>query len=508
MSYQIKSTPFFRRMFNNSKKNGQLQKLRDEYERIQEFNDRTLEMKMRDLRLKRLFREIEEMKEGAGGADADPGTKAAPGAGGTSSPSSRARRSHGGDGRTLNRRHYSMGNSLREQRIHDLRVETLTRARELGKEISRRNALMAEAGTGRFLRSEIRLTAKMQAAEDARRDADDRRERAAKRISYGNDMSRQNIQRLLLSRQRRLLGGSRSPAGFNEVPHHLDMRPIFPNFPLNFNQLRDEQEEADALEAQPSCSTIEEEPPMTSEEERDSEERRIRELRNRNPELAAELERRRRRRQEDDEAEEEEQLQRRRRQLRHEDTSPLRLTRISLSSIGKENGIMNASSAAATAGTSPMDLRCSYREQDDASADSDQEMHTAPLANEDRLEESRCALISFRQPPRGVPKVRDAENENESLDALNNWHKISLMLPWFKAFPDLKSSPTLRMGTDDATNCERVAPATGADPMYSNQFGDADAHDEQEMEEQSSPFPPPDREFVLSTFEFVGIRER
>ncbi|KAH8396347.1 hypothetical protein KR222_008885, partial [Zaprionus bogoriensis] len=63
MSYQIKRTPYFRRIFNNSRRNGQLQRLREEYERIQEFNDRTIELKMRQVRLKRLFREIEDINE-------------------------------------------------------------------------------------------------------------------------------------------------------------------------------------------------------------------------------------------------------------------------------------------------------------------------------------------------------------------------------------------------------------------------------------------------------------
>uniref|UniRef100_A0A1A9UHL3 Uncharacterized protein n=1 Tax=Glossina austeni TaxID=7395 RepID=A0A1A9UHL3_GLOAU len=63
MSYQIKSTPFFRRMVTTSKKNGQLQKLKDEYERIKDFNERTIDIKMRQVRLKRLFKEIEEIKE-------------------------------------------------------------------------------------------------------------------------------------------------------------------------------------------------------------------------------------------------------------------------------------------------------------------------------------------------------------------------------------------------------------------------------------------------------------
>ncbi|KAL9882628.1 uncharacterized protein ACN427_010357 [Glossina fuscipes fuscipes] len=63
MSYQIKSTPFFRRMVTTSKKNGQLQKLKEEYERIKDFNERTIDIKMRQVRLKRLFKEIEEIKE-------------------------------------------------------------------------------------------------------------------------------------------------------------------------------------------------------------------------------------------------------------------------------------------------------------------------------------------------------------------------------------------------------------------------------------------------------------
>ena len=50
-------------MVSTSKKNGQLQRLKEEYERIKDFNDRTIEMKMRQVRLKRLFREIEEIKE-------------------------------------------------------------------------------------------------------------------------------------------------------------------------------------------------------------------------------------------------------------------------------------------------------------------------------------------------------------------------------------------------------------------------------------------------------------
>ncbi|EDW53091.1 GM12399 [Drosophila sechellia] len=206
MSYQIKSTPYFRRMFNESKKNGQLQRLRDEYERIQEFNDRTIEMKMRQVRLKRLFREIEVIKVAGGGA-----TGGASG-GGTStaaSPSNVGQSAGLAGGRVTRRRRQqahgatTLASGTPQQRMRMQRLETLARARQLGQEISRRNGLMAEAGTGGFLRSELRMTAKLQAANDARRAAVERRELAAKRISYGNDQSRQNIQRMLIHRQRR-----------------------------------------------------------------------------------------------------------------------------------------------------------------------------------------------------------------------------------------------------------------------------------------------------------------
>ncbi|XP_033171215.1 uncharacterized protein LOC117148106 [Drosophila mauritiana] len=206
MSYQIKSTPYFRRMFNESKKNGQLQRLRDEYERIQEFNDRTIEMKMRQVRLKRLFREIEVIKVAGGGA-----TGGASG-GGTSTAASPSNvgQSAGLAGGCVTRRRRqqahgatTLASGTPQQRMHMQRLETLARARQLGQEISRRNGLMAEAGTGGFLRSELRMTAKLQAANDARRAAVERRELAAKRISYGNDQSRQNMQRMLIHRQRR-----------------------------------------------------------------------------------------------------------------------------------------------------------------------------------------------------------------------------------------------------------------------------------------------------------------
>lgn len=177
MSYQIKRTPYFRRMFNNSRRNGQLQRLREEYERIQEFNDRTIELKMRQVRLKRLFREIEDINE---------------------SPSI---------SNTLRQRQQPLtllplSPEAQQAQQRRERLEALERARELGQEISRRNAELAENGTGFYLRSELRSTAKMRAADEARRQAQERRERAARRISYGNAQSRSNIERIAQRRQR------------------------------------------------------------------------------------------------------------------------------------------------------------------------------------------------------------------------------------------------------------------------------------------------------------------
>ncbi|XP_017134964.1 uncharacterized protein LOC108151090 [Drosophila miranda] len=218
MSYQIKSTPFFRRMYNNSQRNGQLQRLREEYERIQEFNDRTIELKMRQVRLKRLFREIEEIKEGppamsGTGTSTGAGAGAGPGPGldgagtcnvGTSSATARSMQ---------RRRRLELLAPTVEQQQYLQRLNTLARAKELGKEISRRNAELAEAGVGHYLRSDLRLTTKMQAAVNAKRAAADRRERAAKRIRYGNAQSKHNLKRLVTSRLRRLCGGGSTGTG-------------------------------------------------------------------------------------------------------------------------------------------------------------------------------------------------------------------------------------------------------------------------------------------------------
>ncbi|XP_017009017.2 trichohyalin [Drosophila takahashii] len=523
MSYQIKSTPYFRRMFNNSKKNGQLQRLRDEYERIQEFNDRTIELKMRQVRLKRLFREIEELKAGSASENATGGA-----------PPSNPKRSLGGSNLRRRNHYVRLTNTTPEQKIHEQRIETLARARELGKEISRRNAQMAEAGTGGFLRSELRLTAKMQAVEDARKDAVERRERAAKRISYGNDQSRQNLQRLLLVRQRKMCAGNRShpqphpqpncqavvplPITTQQLPR-MQIRPshLYPDYrQLTASQLqllavedersaeqqrmrRDQEEDERQLKEEQLRQQEDQEDQEDSsverfrrqdssmpsqeidDEDEDSEEQRIIQLRLQNPELADELERRRRRQQEDEE--EEEQLQRRLRHL-HDETSPLRLARISLSSTVTE-GTNATNVTVETAATSPY--------QGDSVSELEEEVHTAPLANtvEDPLAlgQSSSALISFHQPTRRVPFQPGYDSPMNSMCASSKWRQISLMMPWFKAFPDLKSER------------ETMTPAPA-----SNQATYTFSHVATQAEEE--PFPPPPCEFLLSTFDFIGTAER
>lgn len=156
MSYQIKSTPFFRRMVSTSKKNGQLQRLKEEYERIKDFNDRTIEMKMRQVRLKRLFREIEEIKE-------------------TSSQ--------------WKRRRVATVDRLRTN--EEIRVETLVKAKELGKEYSKMNALVDRCSS----RLDAVASGAAVVCMSSRMELE-RKARSDKRINYGNDRSRMNIQKI------------------------------------------------------------------------------------------------------------------------------------------------------------------------------------------------------------------------------------------------------------------------------------------------------------------------
>ncbi|SPP83366.1 Hypothetical predicted protein [Drosophila guanche] len=56
-----KSSPYVYNMY--SKRNDKLQCLREQYARMQRINDRAIDMKMRQVRLRRLFRETEDIRE-------------------------------------------------------------------------------------------------------------------------------------------------------------------------------------------------------------------------------------------------------------------------------------------------------------------------------------------------------------------------------------------------------------------------------------------------------------
>lgn len=152
--YQIKSTPFFRRIVSTSKKNGELQKLKEEYERIKEFNDRTIEIKMRQVRLKRLFREIEVIKEFA------------------MSPEQIAKRR-------------KMQEAMQQFKTEEqIRLETYRKARELGKEYSRVNGYLP----CRYLCTKSQLL-QMDANNISRQMA---KNSLQKRQEYGNESSAKN----------------------------------------------------------------------------------------------------------------------------------------------------------------------------------------------------------------------------------------------------------------------------------------------------------------------------
>ncbi|XP_020800699.1 trichohyalin [Drosophila serrata] len=499
MSYQIKSTPYFRRMFNNSKKNGQLQRLREEYERIQEFNDHTIELKMRQVRLKRLFREIEEIKESAGSSSVAAANAAkrahGRGVGGSTSQAARQRRHqlHGHQHphphphphhHRLNR--LAAGTTPEQRRFHQ-RADALIRSRELGKALSRRNAQMNEAGVSGYL-SQIRNSSKMQAVADFRRDAQERRERAAKRISYGNDQSRQNLRRQLRVCQRRLTGKCQ-PQHSPESSCSHQVRPDYEHItPSQLDMMVDEedlaseqqryfqdqeedelQEIEDRYREQEKRLRREARSFISSEEEDGQEELRF--LRgeqtlsddDENDENAMEQYRRSKHQehllgdhkynltlaeehfrleaysddapqmdvsadkdndevstpqQGDEEGTEEEP---RRRRL-CEKSSLLPLGRISLSSTA--------------IGTAPSFLSHHHHHHHyepyqpvSAALSSDQEMATAPLAND---EQATSLVIP--------PSVKcGSVSETDDLPALNNWRRVSLMMPWFKVFTPPKS---------------------------------------------------------------------
>ncbi|KAH8262099.1 hypothetical protein KR038_004087 [Drosophila bunnanda] len=486
MSYQIKSTPYFRRMFNNSKKNGQLQRLREEYERIQEFNDRTIELKMRQVRLKRLFREIEEMKESGGGGGGSSSVAAnavnrARGGGVSPSPTSfshRAhRRSHQAQGHQRHRHHHPYNllttGITPEQRRHHQRAEALIRSRELGKALSRRNAQMTEVGGMSGFLSQLRNSSKVRAVADFRRDAQERRERAAKRISYGNDQSRQNLQRHLRVCQRRLTakcqpqhsrdsGSNQGHPDYEHVtPSQLDMMVDEEDLASEHQRYFREQEEdelqltEDRYRRQEKRLRREAGSSISSEEEDGQEELRF--LRGEqtlsdDENMMKRLRRNKHQRHTKDPflgdhkynltlAEEHFRLQAaysdeepqvdldeddevtHKRGHKREPEKPRRRRLCEKSSLLTSTAIGTAQSS--------LSHHHHYQPYQPVSAalSSDQEMLTAPLATEE--------LMTPLVIPRSVKS--QTASETDDVPALNNWRRVSLMMSWFKVFTPPKS---------------------------------------------------------------------
>lgn len=173
MSYQIKSTPYFRRMLTTSKRNGQLQKLKEEYDQIKVFNEHSIEMKMRQVRLKRLFKEIEEIKETS----------------------------------NLKKRNLGPKKKAANKTKGDERLENLMKAKDLGQFFSRRNAvgyansdlsIVQSSGCSKF-----GLLSQRQEQERCRLEEELLKARVEKRIKYGNDISSWNMYKLQRSYLRR-----------------------------------------------------------------------------------------------------------------------------------------------------------------------------------------------------------------------------------------------------------------------------------------------------------------
>ncbi|XP_022227508.2 uncharacterized protein LOC111077513 [Drosophila obscura] len=415
MSYQIKSTPYFRRMYNNSKRNGQLQRLREEYERIQEFNDRTIELKMRQVRLKRLFREIEEIKEGPApmaGTSTGLVSGPAPCNAGTSFATSRAMH---------RRRRQELVAPTVEQQQYLQRLDTLARAKELGKEISRRNGELAEAGVGHSLRSDLRLTTKMQAAVNAKRAAADRRERTAKRISYGNAQSKQNLQRIVSSRQRRLCGGGFTgtgvaAAGSMDYCSSGSSGQQGPVAAINMSRLQRPDLTKKAMLKQRlnygnsrSCSNMRRQGRQKQAQGQSHGHVQVAGKLSSQLDLLPDSE-------EEGDDEEQQGLE-----LQSESSGH----RLDMDHYTPSSGN--------SAGTPVEDHEpptTSFREQDD----SETEMFTAPLASTSQatVQSPKCP----RHEP--IPAQNVAMSQEDAVSSTqdnNNWRRISLTLPWFKAFP-------------------------------------------------------------------------
>ncbi|XP_005186719.1 uncharacterized protein LOC101894721 [Musca domestica] len=169
MSYQIKSTPYFQRIISASKKNGQLQQLKEEYERIKDFDEKAIEKKMRQVRLKRLFKEIEDLKQ---------------------ANRSRRKRSVVTDEATT-------------MIPNDPRVENVIKGRKLGEYYSQLNGYDEVPTTSKMPAIEpsvalrIGLLSKKQIQERSRQREEKMKAKVNDRINYGNRISNWNMHKML-----------------------------------------------------------------------------------------------------------------------------------------------------------------------------------------------------------------------------------------------------------------------------------------------------------------------
>lgn len=176
-SYQIKSTPYFRRILSISKKSGQLEKLKEEYERIKEFNEKAIEMKMRQVRLKRLYQEIDTLRE------------------------TNIKKKRLIPPPTVKK--LTIMNSMPNKRL-----ENLKKAKELGKYYSRcnadgsRNDMEEEPSTSNTNPLDISMITKRQFREREREMQERLRAQINRGKNYGNKISNWNMQKMLKEKLR------------------------------------------------------------------------------------------------------------------------------------------------------------------------------------------------------------------------------------------------------------------------------------------------------------------
>ncbi|XP_073828816.1 uncharacterized protein [Musca autumnalis] len=175
MSYQIKSTPYLQRIVSASKKDGQLQRLKEEYERIKDFDEKAIEKKMRQVRLKRLFKEIQDLKVT----------------------------------NLKKKKHPVEQDKIKSNGLNDSRLENLAKAKKIGQYYSQRNGGYNDEEPNSSTESmdpsfalKIGLLSKKQIQERERQKEERMREQVNRRKNYGNQISNWNMHKMLQGKLR------------------------------------------------------------------------------------------------------------------------------------------------------------------------------------------------------------------------------------------------------------------------------------------------------------------